>query len=284
MLKATLSIQRAILSFPRTWIEKAAIVIAILITLLAVFGTWLAPFDPLKINFRSKLQPPSLIHLLGTDGAGRDVLSRLLYGAQLTLVSTFLVLAVIVAFGCAIGILSAFIGGIIDNLLMRLADIWLGFPPLILAFGFAAALGASLQAAIWALFFSWWPTYARLSRMVTVDILSQKFIASADALGVPPQRKVLNYIIPNAFDVLIVQATLDVSAVMLAISGLSFIGVGAQIPTPEWGAMIADGRSYVANGWWIVLAPGLAIFVTALAFNVIGDMLRRELDPTSRRR
>jgi len=284
MLQAVLAVPRAALSFPRNGVEKAAIVIAILIVLLAVLGVWLAPFDPLKINFRGKLEPPSFTHLLGTDGSGRDVLSRLLYGAQLTLASTFLVLAVIVAVGCAIGIFSAFIGGVVDNLLMRLADIWLGFPPLILAFGFAAALGASLQAAIWALFFSWWPTYARLTRMVTVDILSQKFMASADALGVPVHRKILNYVIPNAFDVLIVQATLDVSAVMLAISGLSFIGVGAQIPTPEWGAMIADGRSYVANGWWIVLAPGLAIFLTALAFNVIGDMLRRELDPTSSRR
>ncbi len=275
---------RKLWSYPKTHVERTAVVLAILILLVAVFGALLVPFDPMKIDFRGKLQAPSLTHLLGTDGSGRDVLSRLLYGAQLTLSSTFIVILVVVIIGCSIGMLSAFVGGALDNMLMRLADIWLGFPPLILALGFASALGASLEAAIFALIFSWWPNYARLSRMVTTDILQQKFIASADALGVPTHRKLFNYVIPNALDVLVIQVALDVSAVMLAISGLSFIGVGAQIPQPEWGAMIADGRSYVANGWWIVLAPGLAIFITAVSFNVIGDMLRRELDPTSRRR
>ncbi len=271
-------------SLPKTHVERVAVVLAILILLMALVGAHLVPFDPMKIDFRGKLHPPSLTHWLGTDGSGRDVLSRLLYGAQLTLASTFAVIIVVVIIGCTIGMVSAFVGGALDNMLMRLADIWLGFPPLILALGFASALGASLEAAIWALIFSWWPNYARLSRMVTVDILSRKFIASADALGVPTHRKLFSYVIPNALDVLVIQVALDVSAVMLAISGLSFIGVGAQIPAPEWGAMIADGRSYVANGWWIVLAPGLAIFMTAVSFNVIGDMLRRELDPTSRRR
>ena len=271
-------------SLPKSATERTAVVIAALIVLTAVVGIWITPFDPLRIDFRSKLHAPSLLHWLGTDGSGRDVLSRLLYGAQLTLFSTFAVIVAVVAIGCTVGITSAFVGGTVDNILMRLADIWLGFPPLILALGFASALGASLRAAIWALIFSWWPNYARLSRMVTADILSQRFIASADALGVPTHRKVLFYVIPNALDVLVIQVALDVSAVMLAISGLSFIGVGAQIPAPEWGAMIAEGRSYVSNAWWIVCAPGLAIFVAAVSFNVIGDMLRRELDPTSRRR
>ncbi|SHF75094.1 peptide/nickel transport system permease protein [Kaistia soli DSM 19436] len=275
---------RRLLSFPKTNVERTAIVLGCLILLLALVGAFLVPFDPMKIDFRAKLQAPSMLHWLGTDGSGRDVLSRLLYGARLTLASTFAVIIVVVIIGCTIGIASAFVGGAVDNMLMRLADIWLGFPPLILALGFASALGASLEAAIWALIFSWWPNYARLSRMVTADILSQKFIASADALGVPTHRKVLHYVIPNAMDVMLIQIALDISAVMLAISGLSFIGVGAQIPAPEWGAMIADGRSYVSNGWWIVLAPGIAIFITAVSFNVIGDMLRRELDPTSRRR
>ncbi|MBN9019305.1 MAG: ABC transporter permease [Rhizobiales bacterium] len=273
-----------LLTLPKTNIERAAVILALIVILVAIIGPFVTPYDPMQISFRSKLLAPSSLHWFGTDGSGRDVLSRLLHGAQLTLSATFFVLIAGVVIGCTIGIFSAFVGGAADNALMRLADIWLGFPPLILALGFASALGASLQAAIWALIFSWWPNYARLSRMVTADILSQKFIASADALGVPLHRKVFRYVIPNAFDVLIVQVTLDISAVMLAISGLSFIGVGAQIPQPEWGAMIADGRSYVANGWWIVLAPGVAIFLTALAFNVIGDMLRRELDPTSRRR
>lgn len=275
---------KTIWNYARSNIERTALIVAVLVVLLAIFGGLLAPQDPLKISFREKLLPPSAEHWLGTDGSGRDVLSRLLVGAQMTLSSTALVLVVVVAFGVAVGIFSAFVGGAVDNLLMRLADVWLGFPPLILALGFAAAMGAGLEAAIWALIFSWWPNYARLTRMVTVDILSRKFIASADALGVSTPSKIFRYVLPNAFDVLIVQVTLDISAIMLAISGLSFIGVGAQIPLPEWGAMIADGRLFIANGWWIVLAPGIMIFLTAFSFNIIGDMLRRELDPTSRRR
>lgn len=275
---------KTIWNYARSNIERTALIVALLVILLAIFGGLLAPQDPLKISFREKLLPPSAEHWLGTDGSGRDVLSRLLVGAQMTLSSTALVLVVVVAFGVAVGIFSAFVGGAVDNLLMRLADVWLGFPPLILALGFAAAMGAGLDAAIWALIFSWWPNYARLTRMVTVDILSRKFIASADALGVSTPSKIFRYVLPNAFDVLIVQVTLDISAIMLAISGLSFIGVGAQIPLPEWGAMIADGRSFIANGWWIVLAPGIMIFLTAFSFNIIGDMLRREFDPTSRRR
>lgn len=275
---------KTVWNYARSNIERTALIVALLVILLAIFGGLLAPQDPLKISFRQKLLPPSAEHWLGTDGSGRDVLSRLLVGAQMTLSSTALVLVVVVAFGVAVGIFSAFVGGAVDNLLMRLADVWLGFPPLILALGFAAAMGAGLDAAIWALIFSWWPNYARLTRMVTVDILSRKFIASADALGVSTPSKIFRYVLPNAFDVLIVQVTLDISAIMLAISGLSFIGVGAQIPLPEWGAMIADGRSFIANGWWIVLAPGIMIFLTAFSFNIIGDMLRREFDPTSRRR
>jgi len=270
--------------YPKSSVERLSVALAILIILVAIVGVWLAPHDPLLIDFRSKLLPPSSEHWLGTDGSGRDVLSRLLVGARLTLSSTMVVILSALVIGCTIGIASAFLGGAIDNLLMRLTDIWLGFPPLILALGFAAAMGASLEAAIWALVFSWWPNYARLCRMITRDILAQKYMASASALGVSTLRKVFRYVLPNAFDVLIIQVTLDISAVMLGISGLSFIGVGAQIPTPEWGAMISDGRSFVSNGWWIVVFPGLAIFLTALSFNVIGDMLRRELDPTSRRR
>lgn len=275
---------RAVLSLPKTWIERIALVIAVLILLLAVFGPWIAPYDPTQIDLRNRLAPPSWTHWLGTDSAGRDVLSRLLTGAQLTILSTITVIVAALAIGLAVGITSAFVGGTLDNLLMRFADIWLSFPPLILALGLAAALGASLEAAIVALIISWWPNYARLSRMITADILTRKFIASADALGVPTHRKVTHYVLPNAFDVMIIQVTLDIAAVMLAISGLSFIGVGAQIPAPEWGVMIAEGRSHVGTAWWTVTFPGLMIFITALGFNVVGDMLRREFDPTLQRR
>ena len=267
-------------SMTRGWVEPVALVVAGLILFLAIAGPLLAPHDPLTADFRNRLAEPGWTYLLGTDGSGRDVLSRLLHGARLTLLSTVTVIATVLVLGCAIGILAAFVGGVVDNFLMRITDVWLGFPPLILALGFAAALGSSLEAAIWALIFSWWPTYARLSRMITVDILATRYVASAEALGVSIPARITRYVLPNAFDVLIIQVTLDISAVMLAISGLSFIGVGAQIPAPEWGAMIAEGRSFIARGWWVVTFPGLMIFATALSFNIIGDMLRRELDPT----
>jgi peptide/nickel transport system permease protein len=271
------------LRMPANPVEWMAIGLAAVILFIAFFGIWLAPHDPLQINFRARLDPPTWVHPFGTDASGRDILSRILAGARLTVLSTFAIVLSVLVIGCAIGITSAFMGGAVDNIIMRLTDIWLGFPPLILALGFAAALGASLEAAILALVISWWPNYARLSRMITVEILSRSFVASADALGVPLWRKVRRYVIPNAFDVLIVQVALDVSAVMLAISGLSFIGVGAQIPAPEWGAMIADGRSHVGAAWWVILFPGLMIFLAAVAFNIIGDMLRRELDPLVQR-
>jgi peptide/nickel transport system permease protein len=274
---------RRFLRMPANAVEWMAIGLAAVILFIAVFGIWLAPHDPLQINFRARLDPPTWVHPFGTDASGRDILSRVLAGARLTVLSTFAIVLSVLVIGCAIGITSAFMGGAVDNIIMRLTDIWLGFPPLILALGFAAALGASLEAAILALVISWWPNYARLSRMITVEILSRSFVASADALGVPLWRKVRRYVIPNAFDVLIVQVALDVSAVMLAISGLSFIGVGAQIPAPEWGAMIADGRSHVGAAWWVILFPGLMIFLAAVAFNIIGDMLRRELDPLVQR-
>jgi peptide/nickel transport system permease protein len=274
----------AVLSYPRHGIERVAFALVVMLILIAIFGPWLAPYDPTQIDFRNRMSPPSAAHWFGTDGSGRDVLSRLLAGAQLTLLSTAAVISAAVVIGLALGFTSAFVGGTIDNLLMRFADIWLSFPPLILALGFAAALGASLEAAIVALIVSWWPNYARLSRMIAADILTRKFMASADALGVSVRRKVTHYVLPNAMDVLVIQITLDISAVMLAISGLSFIGVGAQIPDPEWGAMIADGRSHVSTAWWVVTFPGLMIFITALSFNIMGDMLRRELDPTLQRR
>lgn len=269
--------------FAKSPLEKFALGVIFFIILAAILGDTVAPHDPTQIDFRGKLQPPSFEHPFGQDGAGRDVLSRTLSGARLTIFSTFSVILVVLFIGCTVGIFSAFAGGWVDNVIMRIADIWLGFPPLILALGFAAALGASLEAAIWALIFSWWPNYARLSRMITIDILSKPFILGAQALGVPLWRKIIFYILPNAFDVLIIQIALDVSAVMLSISGLSFIGVGAQIPAPEWGSMIADGRAYMSSAWWVVVFPGLAIFLSALSFNIIGDALRRELDPLIRR-
>ena len=166
----------------------------------------------------------------------------------------------------------------------RQTDIWLAFPPLVLALGFAAAFGAGINAAILALVITWWPGYARLTRALIVETKDKDFIVAAKAMGVGKSRTIIFHLIPNSLDVLFVQLSLDVAAVILVISGLSFIGVGAQIPLAEWGAMIADGRSAMSRAWWVVFFPGLAILLTAVSFNLVGDILRRELDPALRRR
>jgi|TARA_B110000914_G_C15501266_1_gene465936 peptide/nickel transport system permease protein len=268
-----------IFNYLRNPIEIAAMSFIVLITLIALIGPLVAPHDPYEANFHNTFSAPSSEYIFGTDAAGRDVFSRVLFGAKLTLATTLFIIFIVSSIGIFIGIISALSGGIIDNLLMRFTDIWLGFPPLILALGFAASFGAGMKAAILALIFTWWPNYARLSRALIIETKDKEFILSAKAMGVSDLRIIFSHLIPNAFDVLFVQISLDVAAVILVISGLSFIGVGAQIPLAEWGAMIADGRSAMSKAWWVVFFPGLAILLTAISFNLIGDVLRRELDP-----
>ena len=268
----------------RNPLELTAVIFSLGMIILAFIGPLLAPHDPYEVDFANRFIPPSSEFFFGTDATGRDVFSRVLYGARLTLASTLLVIFVVALIGIIIGIVSALSGGFIDDILMRFTDIWLGFPPLILALGFAAAFGAGIKAAIIALIFTWWPGYARLSRALIVETKDREFMLAAKAMGVGRLRTVIFHLIPNSLDVLFVQITLDVSAVILVISGLSFIGVGAQIPLAEWGSMIADGRTALSRAWWVVLFPGLAILFTAISFNLVGDIFRRELDPALRRR
>lgn len=268
----------------RNPLELTAVIFALAMILLAFIGPLLAPHDPYEVDFANRFIPPSSEFFFGTDATGRDVFSRVLYGARLTLASTLLVIFVVALIGIIIGIVSALSGGFIDDILMRFTDIWLGFPPLILALGFAAAFGAGIKAAIIALIFTWWPGYARLSRALIVETKDRDFMLAAKAMGVSRLRMVIFHLIPNSLDVLFVQITLDVAAVILVISGLSFIGVVAQIPLAEWGSMIADGRTALSRAWWVVLFPGLAILFTAISFNLVGDIFRRELDPALRRR
>ena len=268
----------------RNPLEITAVIFALAMIILAFIGPLLAPHDPYEVDFANRFIPPSSEFFFGTDATGRDVFSRVLYGARLTLASTLLVIFVVALIGIIIGIVSALSGGFVDDILMRFTDIWLGFPPLILALGFAAAFGAGIKAAIIALIFTWWPGYARLSRALIVETKDREFMLAAKAMGVGRLRTVIFHLIPNSLDVLFVQITLDVAAVILVISGLSFIGVGAQIPLAEWGSMIADGRTALSRAWWVVLFPGLAILFTAISFNLVGDIFRRELDPALRRR
>ncbi len=265
-------------------LEIAAAFFAVLMITLALIGPFLAPHDPYESDLYSRFIPPSAEYFFGTDESGRDVFSRVLYGARLTLASALFVIVIVAVMGIIIGVVSALSGGLVDDILMRFTDIWLAFPPLVLALGFAAAFGAGIKAAILALIITWWPGYARLTRALIVETKDKDFIVAAKAMGVGKFRTIIFHLIPNSLDVLFVQLSLDVAAVILVISGLSFIGVGAQIPLADWGAMIADGRSAMSRAWWVVFFPGLAILLTAVSFNLVGDILRRELDPALRRR
>jgi peptide/nickel transport system permease protein len=268
----------------RNPLEVTAVFFAILMVVLALIGPFIAPHDPYGADLYSRFIPPSAEYFFGTDATGRDVFSRVLYGARLTLASALFVIVIVAVVGITVGIVAGLSGGVLDDILMRFTDIWLAFPPLVLALGFSAAFGAGIKAAILALIITWWPGYARLTRALIVETKDKDFILAAKAMGVGKIRTIIFHLIPNSLDVLFVQLSLDVAAVILVISGLSFIGVGAQIPLAEWGAMISDGRSAMSRAWWVVFFPGLAILLTAVSFNLVGDILRRELDPALRRR
>ncbi|MBD0736731.1 ABC transporter permease [Streptomyces sp. CBMA29] len=260
--------------------ERIAIGVALLTVLLAVVGPWVAPHDPYLVDLSQALKSPSGAHPFGTDVNGRDVLSRVLTGARTTLLATFVVLACATVVGVVVGTTAALGNRVVDEILMRICDIGLSLPSIVLALGLAAALGPSLNSAVIAMAATWWPGYARLVRTAVREVRDTEYVESARSLGVGRARLVLRHVLPNAMDVMYVQVTLDVAAVMLTISGLSFIGVGAQVPSAEWGAMIAGAANNVSNGWWALVFPGLAIAVTAIAFNLAGDWLRVRNDPS----
>lgn len=256
-----------------------------LVLVVSVLGPWLAPQDPYRVDVTQALQAPSWGgHLLGTDAEGRDVLSRLLVGARETVLSTLVVIVVAAVVGTAVGVAAAAGPRWVDEVLMRICDVFLSVPSLVLALGVAAVLGPSLSSAVIALAVTWWPGYARLVRSVVRDTLQLEYVSAARVLGVSRSRLVRRHLLPSIGDTLLVQTTVDVAAVVLVVSGLSFIGVGAQVPSAEWGAMVADGRSYVVTAWWVSIAPGLAIAVTAVAAQLLGDAVRTRLDPTLSRR
>lgn len=265
-------------------VDRTALAVAGLMVLVAVVGPFLAPHDPYAVDLGQALHAPSGAHWFGTDANGRDVFSRVLYGARVSLLATVTVIAVATLIGTLIGTLAALGGRVVDEILMRICDIGLSLPAIILALGLAAALGPGLRSAVIALCLTWWPGYARLVRTLVRDVRDAEYVEAARTLGVSTPRLVFRHVLPNSLDTLYVQTTLDVSAVMLVISGLSFVGVGAQVPSAEWGAMIAGAAGNLTNGWWAVALPGLAIMLTAISFNLVGDWLRVRNDPTLRGR
>ncbi len=267
------------LAFRDNRLAVAGLLIVSGLVVVAALAPLLAPYHPHAQDLANRLRPPGAAHWLGTDGFGRDILSRLLHGARLTLMIVLLVAATAPAAGLLIGTVAGYRGGWTDAVLMRITDIFLAFPKLILALAFVAALGPGIENAVIAIAITSWPPYARIARAETLTIRHADFISAARLQGASGPRIVLGHVVPLCLASLIVRVTLDMAGVILTAAGLGFLGLGAQPPLPEWGAMIAAGRQYVLEQWWVAAMPGLAIFIVSLGFNLLGDGLRDVLDP-----
>lgn len=267
------------LTFRVNKLAMFGLIILILLFGMAIFAPWIAPQSPFSQNLADRLQPPSAQHWLGTDSFGRDILSRLIHGSRITLFIVGTVALIAPVAGLLIGTVAGFAGGWVDQVLMRITDIFLAFPKLILALAFVAALGPSIGNAVLALALTAWPPYARLARAETLTIRNADYIAAARLQGAGPMRLLIRHIWPLCVSSLIVRVALDMAGIILSAAGLGFLGLGAQPPMPEWGAMISDGRIYILDYWWVAAMPGLAIFIVSLAFNLLGDGLRDVLDP-----
>jgi peptide/nickel transport system permease protein len=265
-------------------VSLIGLVLAVGLFGIAVAAPAIAPYDPVSLDPKNRLLPPSSTNWFGTDDGGRDIFSRVVFGARYSLLAAAVVLTLAVTFGTAVGLIAGFAGGKIDEALMRLTDMFLAFPALVLAMGISAALGASLANSMIAIAVVWWPWYARLVRGQTLRLRHEQFVDAARASGASDARMIVRHILPNCWTPIIVQVTLDVGYAILTTASLSFIGLGAQPPTPEWGAMVATGKDYILDQWWMSTFPGLAIFLAVMAFNLVGDGLQEALSPMLRRR
>ena len=254
------------------------VVIAILLV-TALLAPWIAPYEPNLINLSQALQPPSAAHLFGTDELGRDVLSRIIHGSRISLTIITIVSVIVGPLGLLVGTTAGYFGGWYDTVMMRITDIFLSFPSLILSLAFVAALGASLENVIIAIGLTAWPPIARLARAETLTFRNADYISASRMQGASKLRIIVKSIMPMCLPSVLVRVTLSMATVILTAAGLGFLGLGAQPPLPEWGAMIATGRRYMLDNWWLVAFPGGAILVVSLAFNLLGDGLRDALDP-----
>ena len=260
----------------------AGLVLATALVVIAIFAPLIAPYPGDAGSATHPLEsflPPSSHHWFGTDDVGRDVFSRVVYGARISLS----VAAIVIAFSCIVGvplgIAAGYFGGIVDNVLMRVTDIFLAFPALLLALALASVLTPSVGNATLAIAVTWWPWYARLARGQAASVAGRPYIESCRALGISPFRTLFRHVLPTSVTPVIVQASLDVGGVILTAAALSFLGLGAQDPTPEWGLLVSKGEAYFTTQWWLVTFPGAAILIAALAYNLVGDGLRDRLDP-----
>lgn len=273
--------------FRRLLRSKSAIIGSMIVLIMigvAVSAAVIAPYDPIKQSFKIQLQPPSPSHLLGTDEFGRDILSRIIYGSRWALLAGLLADSIALVLGVIIGVLGGFYGGKVDAVIVWVTDVMLAFPYLLLAMIVVAVFGPGLINAMIAIGIVYVPQYARLVRGTVLSLKEKEFIEAARCLGVPAYRIMFRHILPNCVAPIIVMATLAIGWAIVQTAGLSFLGLGAQPPTPEWGAMLSGGRNYMLSAWWIATFPGLAIVVTVIGFNLLGDGLRDVLDPYLRGR
>jgi peptide/nickel transport system permease protein len=266
----------------RNPLALVGLVIVTALVLVAALAPWLATHSPYEQDLDRRLRPPDDTHRFGTDQLGRDILSRVVYGARITLGIVGLVAVIVAPIGLAVGTVAGYFGGWVDAVLMRVTDIFMAFPRLILALALVAVLGPGIVNAILAIAITTWPPYARIARAETLTVRGSDFIAAIRLQGASPLRVLWGHIVPLCLSSLIVRVTLDMAGIILVAAGLGFLGLGAQPPRPEWGAMVSEGRQFLLDQWWIATIPGAAIFLVGFGFNLLGDGLRDVLDPKAR--
>ncbi|GLQ08662.1 peptide ABC transporter permease [Devosia yakushimensis] len=277
--RITTTLRLSLSKLSREPLGMLGFIVLALLVIIAIFAPWIAPYSPVTQNLPQALQPPSWAHWAGTDEFGRDILSRLIHGTRITIQTVLAVTLIVGPVGLVIGVVAGFVGGRTDAILMRATDIVLSFPSLILALAFAAAMGAGLQTAIIAISLTGWPPIARLARAEALVVRNTDYVAAARLYGASPLRILFLYIAPMCIPSVVVRLTLNMAGIILTAAALGFLGLGAQPPAPEWGAMISNGRKFMLDYWWVAVMPGLAILITSLAFNLVGDALRDLLDP-----
>jgi peptide/nickel transport system permease protein len=265
----------------RNRMAMAGALVILFWAVVAIAAPLIAPYDALEQHINDRLSPPSLRYLFGTDELGRDVFSRVIYGARISLPVGLVVITFSMLLGGLVGALAGYLGGVFDLLIMRIADITLAFPSIVLALAIASVLGPSLKNAVIAMILVWWPEYARLMRGQVLSVRANEYVTAARAVGVPEGQILRRHIVPNTSAPIVIKASLDTGSAILTIAALSFIGLGAVPPTPEWGAMISMGR-FKFYQWWLTAFPGLAVLTAVLGFNFLGDGLRDALDPRLR--
>lgn len=255
----------------------------LLLFLVMLFAPFIASHDPLAINLQGRFLPPSGGHIFGTDNLGRDVFSRVVWGSRVSMTVGLITLVEASVLGTIIGLVAGYMGGRVDSVIMRITDVFLAFPSIILALAVAASLGRGLTSVMVALGITWWPLYARLIRGQTLSVREEQYIEGARLSGASGLRIMFKHILPNCVAVLLVQVSMDIGFTILAAASMGFLGIGAQHPSPEWGLQCAAGSKYLVYQWWISTFPGLAIFLSVISFNLLGDGLRDILDPRLRR-